>query len=336
LPLSRFRQVVIFCPVAITGGPEAIHQLSQSLNAIGVDGYIVYVGGGQRMRITQSSIEVLTPPHEDMVRAYAAYEPRFRSQIAIDERTLVILPESLARHNSRLTAGGVAIWWLSVDNAFRALSIRVDDPEAQMAQILGRPDLIHLHQSAYARDWLRAQGVERLHALSDYTSPIFTAEIAKAPSSKPIASCNGVKGSELAEIFFARHPQFEALALCNYAKPELKAIFGERMLYVDFGHFPGKDRLPREAAISGSIVFVHRVGAAAGDEDFPLPDDFKFTEPDVTSGALLRRLEAVIADPVAHWDRQDRFRSLVAREKARFHDQVRGLWGARRNGRRPP
>jgi hypothetical protein len=36
------------------------------------------------------------------------------------------------------------------------------------------------------------------------------------------------------------------------------------------------DRLPREAALAGCVVITNREGAAANDEDVPLPTRFKF------------------------------------------------------------
>jgi hypothetical protein len=321
----------MLCPLAITGGPEAIHQFSQSLNAIGVDCYVAHVGGKQEVQLAADRIILKTPPHEGMAKYYEAYGPRFLREIALDAQTLVVLPEVLARHHRALTRCGVAIWWLSVDNAYRRLkSVAGLDPEAELRQIFARPDLIHFYQSAYARDWLRDGGAERIYDLGDYTSPLFTTEMATAPSPQPTVSYNGSKGAEQAAAFFAEAPQFEALALRGFSKPELREIFRERMLYVDFGGFPGKDRLPREAAAAGCIVFVHRVGAAAIYEDVPLHDMFKFTEADVASGELRRRLDAAIADPQDAWDRQAQFRAVVAWEKAQFHDQVMRHWGIRR------
>ena len=51
--------------------------------------------------------------------------------------------------------------------------------------------------------------------------------------------------------------------------------------YIDFGPHPGMDRLPREAALAGCIVITNREGAAAHDEDVPLPPEYKFRKFDV-------------------------------------------------------
>lgn len=49
-------------------------------------------------------------------------------------------------------------------------------------------------------------------------------------------------------------------------------------VYIDFGNHPGKDRIPREAAISGCIVITGKRGAAAFAEDVCIPETYKFDE----------------------------------------------------------
>jgi hypothetical protein len=327
-PLARYRRVVLLAPTGATGGPEAIHQLAHSLNSLGIEAYLVYFGAANVVQVRPDRIVCRTPEHAPTLQAYRAYRPRVAAEIPLDARTLVVIPEAFATHHPSFRDCGAAIWWLSVDNALKN-EPALATPEGR-AELFARRDLIHLHQSIYARDWLRAHGAQTLLELGDYTSAQFTAEPAERPSPRPAAAYNLAKGASLAQDFFAAHPRFEALGLKGFSKPELREIFAERLLYVDFGHFPGKDRMPREAAACGAVVFVHRQGAGALYDDFPLPDFFKFTAEDVASGELARRLDAVVADPQAHWARQANFRSLIDWEKAQFHDQVMRLWGVRR------
>ncbi|CAN7356283.1 hypothetical protein LJR225_002140 [Phenylobacterium sp. LjRoot225] len=328
MSLARYRQVVIFCPTGVTGGPEAIHQLSHALNAIGVRCSLVHIGPTNTVRVAGGKLIAMEPPHPGVLQAYAEYAPQVPAEIPVDANTLLIFPEGLAWLQHRFVGCGVAVWWLSIDNFFRALGADDDeDADVVLRRVLGRADLIHLHQSVYARDWLRERGVEQLYDLADYTSTAFTAAPARSPSPSPAISYNGAKGSDLAADFFAANPQFDALPLRGYSRGELRAIFRARRIYVDFGHFPGKDRLPREAAVSGSVVFIHRHASGDCYDDFPLPDLFKFTREDALSGALASRLAAAQADPARHWAAQETFRDRVLWEKTQFYDQARRHWG---------
>ena len=62
---------------------------------------------------------------------------------------------------------------------------------------------------------------------------------------------------------------------------EVVALLRRAKVYVDFGPHPGMDRLPREAALAGCVVLTNREGAAAFDEDVPLPKEHKFSSFDV-------------------------------------------------------
>jgi hypothetical protein len=56
----------------------------------------------------------------------------------------------------------------------------------------------------------------------------------------------------------------------------------EASVYVDFGHAPGLDRIPREALISGLVVITSQTGAFGVEEDWNIPHKFKFNLPKVT------------------------------------------------------
>ena len=56
----------------------------------------------------------------------------------------------------------------------------------------------------------------------------------------------------------------------------MRAILGCAKLYIDFGHHPGKDRMPREAARAGCCILTSRSGSAQYQADMPIPDDYKF------------------------------------------------------------
>jgi hypothetical protein len=324
MSLSRFKRIVLPCPTALTGGPEAIHQLAYALQSLRLECYVAYFGVSHQLARAGDTLRCEPAGSPQMLDHYARYYPRVAPQITLGEETMVIFPESLAGQATNWD-GPTAVWWLSVDNAVRG------DPRLKESsfreQLFARQDLIHFYQSAYAREYLRSQGATRLYDLGDYTSEIFTLGPPPALSASPICAYNAVKGSELAQSFFAQHPRLAGLPLKGYTKAQLREIFQQRMFYVDFGHFPGKDRLAREAAASGSIVFVQRTGAGGVYEDFPLPDLFKFGADDIASGELARRLDAIAAAPAEFWALQAGFRDLVANEKNTFHAQVARHWG---------
>ncbi|MBW3558864.1 MAG: hypothetical protein KY449_03705, partial [Proteobacteria bacterium] len=92
-----------------------------------------------------------------------------------------------------------------------------------------------------------------------------------------------------------------------------------------FGHFPGKDRTPREAAASGSVILIHRRGAGAQHEDFPIGERYKFNEQDVLSGALNELVTSVLREPGPAWRDQAPFRDSIRKEKLVFDGEIARL-----------
>lgn len=50
----------------------------------------------------------------------------------------------------------------------------------------------------------------------------------------------------------------------------------ESMMYIDFGNHPGKDRIPREAALRDCIILTSTNGSAHNELDVPIASEFKF------------------------------------------------------------
>jgi hypothetical protein len=319
--VKHMKRVTFLCPAMTTGGPEAVHQAAQVLNEQGTTSDIAYYGGDGSVAINDGRLTCVPPTENPCLTAYADYRPVVCTSALLRPHHLIVLPEVLAGHRSLFGRATVAIWWLSVDNVFVALD------QAAVRSVLTDRSLKHLHQSAYAADFLRSEGVSSSLQLEDFTTTEFTEHEPTGPSSDPAIAYNPAKGADLAKAFFSAHPQMSEVPIQGMSRTDAAATLRRTLLYVDFGHLPGKDRLPREAAASGSVVFLRKLGAGRFHEDFPVPDFFRFAEDDVVSGELFRRITAVQQDPRTFWDQQQALRDAVRSERAGLADQVRALRG---------
>jgi hypothetical protein len=109
-------------------------------------------------------------------------------------------------------------------------------------------------------------------------------------------------------------------------KAQVRDTLFDARLYIDFGSHPGKDRVPREAAIAGAIVLLRAAGAANHFLDHPLPTDYLFTDDDVVSGALHRKVAMILDDPDRHFANQRIYRDAVLLERERFDLEVRSVF----------
>lgn len=73
-------------------------------------------------------------------------------------------------------------------------------------------------------------------------------------------------------------PDVNWVPLVNMTNDQVKQKMLNSKVYIDFGNHPGKDRFPREAAISGCCIITGKRGAANYYEDVRIPEKFKFNQ----------------------------------------------------------
>ena len=64
------------------------------------------------------------------------------------------------------------------------------------------------------------------------------------------------------------------------SRAEVREALCKVKVYADFGSHPGRDRMPREAALCGACVLTNRRGSANFAEDVPLPTLYKLDQDD--------------------------------------------------------
>jgi len=93
--------------------------------------------------------------------------------------------------------------------------------------------------------------------------------------------------------------------------------------YIDFGHHPGKDRLPREAALHGTCVITGLYGSAGNTVDIPILDRYKL---DPESIHFFSQFQLLITDIFQNFDACQKqfedYRTIIAAEPLLFTKQV--------------
>ena len=326
-PASRFRHdtVVILCPELATGGSEALHQLGHAINTLGGRAVMAYFSRHSTIRMEEGLLQCRTQLAPAFQEHFSRYAPITEPAIPLTPRSLVIFPEVLAKAARGFRHSPRAIWWLSVDNAVVAEGA-MKDP-AVRARLFADESLQHYYQSCYAQAYLLAEGARQVIPLFDYVERSYrlTAEAAAAKAAAPGPRTIAVfprKGAALAAPFIEANPGLNFLRIENMTREQVGQALAGSSVYIDFGHHPGKDRVPREAALAGNVVFLHEKGAGAHHGDYPVDRYYLFSEGEVQSGALLERVHAALADYPAHLSRQSPFLQRIVLEQPQFMMQV--------------
>lgn len=275
-------EIYVLCPAYIqTGGPELLHQFVYNVNRLGGKANIVYVRYKYNYPI-------------ECNKQYSQYITKFLTieDIKYDDQNLLIVPETLVNYLYILKNKAIqkAIWWLSVD-AYWGLSdfkyrIKkygilktffhiVRTIEAKIG--INYADY-HLYQSYYAGDWLRQQGFDenKIFYLSDYLNEAFFDNSNLDIKRENIIIYNPKKGLENTKFLMNSIRDYQWIPIENMKLSETISTMRKAKLYVDFGNHPGKDRMPREAAICGCCIITGKAGSAKYSEDVGIPDGYKF------------------------------------------------------------
>jgi hypothetical protein len=230
-----------------------------------------------------------------VIEAYAHYDVPVVPQVPDSVESVVVVAETAATLLPRWQRARTVVWWLSVDNFFVVNGVptptSVDaDPEVLRALCASGPAVTHVVQSEYARQFLAARRVPST-VLTDYLSDGFLAR-AKETQPEPkrdVVLYNPKKGLAFTErLMEASQGLLTWQAIEGLDARGMADLLAGAKLYVDFGEHPGRDRIPREAAVSGCAVITGSRGAAGNGVDVPIPGRFVLDEqaPDVVERFL--------------------------------------------------
>lgn len=318
--MSRFKKILILCPGnVVTGGPEALHHLAHLLCEMGVDARMVYtpVEGEFNVPDAYKNFNVKLGEYEDV------------------EGNLIIFPEIYPMQALKVQHAKAAIWWLSLDNFLerRHLSKIRDKIRYWKGVLRGRrplkgvsalKNMIHFSQSHYSSAYLTENGLNVVEFFEPINARFLTGDLDPADNGRVNEILfNPNKGKAVTKTLKERFPDWKFTALQGFSREQLSQKFSTAKVYIDFGHHPGRDRLPREAAMHGCCVVTGLLGSARNSVDIPIHAEYKL---DSESENFESKFELLMKDIFSnfsmHHERFDAYRSRIMGESAVFKSQV--------------
>jgi hypothetical protein len=324
--MTYYKKILIICPggTIAAAGPEALHQLAAKLNQLQQPAVMVYHPFNKAF-----SVPVQYEKYQVPVELFQ------------DEAdTLIVYPEIFTALALKPRHAKTAIWWMSVNNF---TCIRYANPLRDKIRywkniLKGRipwqginalKKLSHFAQSHYATEFLDQHGINSF-SLSD-PIPVYTdSEYLDALTSRlektyreNIICYNPSKGAKITEKLIAAYPQWSFKPLRGLNREQLADAFLSAKIYIDFGHHPGKDRLPREAAIHGCCIITGVYGSAANPIDIPIPEQCKL---DDRKENFLTSFGMIVTEIFDNFDLCSQelkmYRNIISQEPANFESQI--------------
>ncbi len=247
-----------------SGGTESSHQLVHWINEQGGDAYIHYYDS-----------DVIAPPEK-----FNTYNVKVAQKIEDSSENLLIVPETLTYYLYEFHNIKKSIWWLSLNYYLYQFPLKkakimadrynIPDITSYFIQFLlkkspnkqfefgdEKNDLIHFYNCEYIKDYLLKNGVKKENTfyLCGPLNDDFFEEAKAVDSSKKrnIVLYNPNKGYFFTKkvIQYAKNKGLDAqfIPLKGLDRNQMIDLYKQAKLYIDFGDFPGPERIPRESVV---------------------------------------------------------------------------------------
>ena len=316
----KYNKILIVCPEgAVTGGPEALHQLAAHMNSFGLPAYMCYL------------------PFNKPAKAPKPYE-RYNTQPAPYEDiegNLIIFPEIEPMAALKVKHARAALWWLSLENFLerRHTSKLHDKLRYFKRMIQGRrplggakrlKSLLHFSQTEHATQYLRSCGIEPAPLIDSINEDFLTDRyLYRIDHKKNIVLYNPAKGWNVTRNLIATYPELNFVPVRGLNREQLSERLYEAKIYVDFGHHPGRDRMPREAAMHGCALITGILGSAGNDIDLPISKTYKL---DSAAPDFVKNFGELVTDMIQnfsqHYGNFASYRKWVQNESTIFRRQI--------------
>lgn len=328
-----FRRVFVYYPRGVqTGGPEALHQLVATLRSMEQEAFLVPLPG---------TAHVPRHPAYDHYGCPEVAEPEDIEDCAI------VVPEAAYGVLNRVRHAAKFCWWLSIDfsqHFFSERQLIVLPPKRGVNDLkrikhrflkliwdirrrfIDYSKVIHLSQSQYASSFLSTRLGVSSRILSDFT-PLSEFQLNQSDhiDRGRTVTYNYAKGGHWVELVAMECNDIDFVPIRGMSRSQVISALSSSSIYLDMGHHPGKDRLPREAALAGAVTVVAIRGAGAFWDDVPVPAEHKVSMAKPVENAVLA-VRSILDDLPGARAKQSQYVDRIVAERDRFQAETAAIF----------
>lgn len=337
---KNYKNIYVICPPNFhTGGVELLHQLIFTINKIRNNVFCVYDG------LENHDYKVLKEYQQYIV------DYKLISEVEDSDNNLLIVPEISLTLLDKFQKIEKAIYWESVDNFFfHNFSLQSLKYYRKSFSLIGRikeyahiiKNLSHYSflkpqtlfkknikynfcQSDYALQKCNEWNLKNTYMLTDYLNDSFLTR--EETAKKDIVIYNPAKGYKITRRIIAASNNIEFIPLQNMSREAIRKVMNEAKVYVDFGNHPGKDRMPREAAISGCCIITGVEGSASRFySDISIPNNYKFDKPLLQRNEILLLISNIFKNYDSMIQQFSDYRNKILNEHSQFEQEVKEIF----------
>lgn len=346
IEMKEDSKVYVACPnKIISGGPETLHQLVDKLRSINIDAYIYY--------FDVDNIET-----NDLVsQRFKKYNIRYVTKINDSIENVLIIPEVYTKLLYKFKKIQKGIWWLSYDFYYKLLIKNRSELALKKRRLplMFKPFLelyfivkehgykqfqfdkdtnkyFHIYNCEYIKQILLKNGVKEEKTLY-LCGPIgqnFLENYLSEKNKENIVVYNPTKGYsytiKIIDNIKKIDDNIKFLPLKDLTPDGMAELLKKSKVYIDFGFFPGPERIPREAVSCYCNLVTSNCGSANNDVDVLIPKEFKFSPIDDN----IKKISELIIDEIYNYSNYvkyfDDYREKVKMQPDIFNNNIKLLF----------
>ncbi len=342
IKLFKNTKIYIVCPAQIaTGGPELLHQLAFDLKRVlNTETFMLYYHS------------IKNPVHPE----YKAYKIPYVYNAEDNKNNILIVPEIEQSLNFLTNYKSIrkGIWFLSIDNYYLSKMKKTDLFLRRLMNKIYRlfigsnlfdidyEDLLkkypinkdeklkladfYLTNSFRGYLYLKNESLSPLFYLSEYLNEDFLKIKTDLSKKQNIVAYNPKKGYNFTKKIIRKAPEIKFIPITNMTRQQVIETLQKAKVYIDFGDHPGKDRIPREAAILGCCVITGKRGSAAFYEDVPIPDKYKFENKKENIPEIINKIRDCFDNFNERYQDFIYYREVIQKEPQKFIEDLKKIF----------
>ncbi len=298
-------------------------------------------------------------PRSDLVPdKFSIYDVEAAGEICDDESNVLIVPEIFTFFLYKFKKIRKIIWWLSVDfyEDYKPLKVVKNRLKARNWPIVLWPvefaglvlkrkihfkyyrfrdkgQFFHLYNCEYVRQYILSHGISEKNTMfmcAPINQVFFeNVDLSDEFRRENIVLYNPKKGKDFADKIILRAKDqgvgASFIALQNMSSQEIVDLMKRAKIYMDFGFFPGPDRIPQEAVTLGCNIITSSNGSASNPIDVPIPEEFKFDATEENLDLIIDTIEDMLHSYKEYFPLYDAYREKVKLQVELFNESIDNL-----------
>lgn len=315
---------IVSPPHVVTGGTEALHHLGYMLRNCGYEVYMVY-------RITEDP------------KMFQQYHVPMEANPEDAEHNIFIVPEALINFMGSLKYARVMIYWLSVDNFLEQMYLKVNNftsYELDMnymskikKEILNNGvkfnfnrEVYHLAQSEYARQFLIKSNIDEgriFKLIEPISDKYYEVDVEYSCLNRDnFVLYNPQKGLEYTKLLKEASQDIDWVPIISMTQDEVIRLMLRSKVYIDFGSHPGRDRIPREAALMGCCVITGLKGSARYFEDVSIDMQYKFLDIASNVPKIIDKIHGCLTNYDEEISNFNQYRQIIKNDRETYQQDI--------------